>query len=219
VLVPLNLRVAVGHLNEADTGLQEAPGQQALTPEGRSDRIIHPVQLQRLGSLSREILDYRHLPLHPEGQLERLDPAFQRLIWARLLQVLAVHLRERVQLQALNIRRGSSFAVDVLDLRPVRGDGGVADGRTGASSWQERRAPVIDPAVAEGRADGDEPGQVPVLGPEAVGDPRAHTGPDEVVAAGVELEAGRPRAPGWCRRRNSGRKDRQRAARRGGRAR
>ena len=42
--------------------------------------------------------------------------------------------------------------------------------------------------MGQRRADGDEAGQVRVLGAQAVGDPRAHAGPDEVVAAGVQLE-------------------------------
>ena len=53
---------------------------------------------------------------------------------------------------------------------------------------QERGAPVVHAAVGERRADGDEGGQVLVLGAEPVGDPRAHARPDEVVAAGVQLQ-------------------------------
>src|SRR5262245_12684384 len=53
---------------------------------------------------------------------------------------------------------------------------------------EESRCVVVDAAMSQRGADGDEAGQVLVFGAEAIGDPRAHAGADEGVAAGVQFE-------------------------------
>ena len=66
----------------------------------------------------------------------------------------------------------------------------VADGGAVVGGGKERGRVVLHAAVLVGRADGDERGQVLVLGPQPVGDPRAHRGPHEAVAARVHGENG-----------------------------
>ena len=45
--------------------------------------------------------------LHAEGQLERRDAAFERLILAGLFQAIAVHLLDQVELEPLQRRERS----------------------------------------------------------------------------------------------------------------
>ena len=58
----------------------------------------------------------------------------------------------------------------------------------GVRRGQEGRAVSIHSAVRQRGTDGDEAGQVQVLGSKAIGDPGAHAGTDERVAAGVQLQ-------------------------------
>ncbi len=101
----------------------------------------------------------------------------------------AVHRLDEVELEALG-RGVEPRVLDVAD--PGLGDGLalVADAGRLAGRRQEGAAVVLRPAVAPGRLDGDEAGQVVVLGPEAVERPRPQRGPDELRAAGVQHQIG-----------------------------
>ena len=187
VLVPLHEGVAVGHLHEPHAPLGEPAGHQALAAEVGGDRVVQAVELAGRPRLARDVLDLGHGGLHPEGELERVQAPFEGLILARLLHVLAVDLVEQVELEALDVPRQVPVG-DVAHAGLVGGGAGVPQGGPLVRGGEEGRAPVVHAAVGEGRADGDEAGEVPVLGPEPVGDPRAHARPDEVVAAGVQLQ-------------------------------
>ena len=52
---------------------------------------------------------------------------------------------------------------------------------------KECRTPVVDAAKGQRRADRDKGRQILVLGSQSVADPRAHAGPHEIVAAGMQL--------------------------------
>ena len=108
-----------------------------------------------------------------------------------LLQVVAIHLLDQVEVQTLQSVRCGRVR-DERDLRPVGADPGRADRRTLIDRRQERRAPVVHAAVAEVRADGDVSREVLVLGPEPVRDPGPHARPDERIAAGVEFQQRSP---------------------------
>ena len=64
----------------------------------------------------------------------------------------------------------------------------VAQGRALVGGGEKGRTPVIHAAMPEGGADGDEAGEILVLAAKAVGDPRAHAGAHEIVAAGVYFQ-------------------------------
>ena len=68
------------------------------------------------------------------------------------------------------------------------GDAGVAQRRALISRGQEGRAVIVFGAVRQRGANRDEAGQVLILGAQAIGDPRAHAGTDERVAAGVQFQ-------------------------------
>ncbi len=176
-------------LDEPDPALGETSGHEALPAEVAGGRVIEAIEPLRRRRFLRNLLDLRRRRLHPERQLERRDPALERRIGPGLIQVVAIHLLDQVQIQALQLP-GCGCVRDERDLRPVRADPRRADGRALIDRRQERRAPVVHAAVAEIRADGDEPRQVLILGPEPVRDPRAHARPDERIAAGVELQEG-----------------------------
>ena len=53
VLVPLHLRIAVGHLNETHAALGEAAGQQTLPAEVGGERIVQPVEPARRRRIRR----------------------------------------------------------------------------------------------------------------------------------------------------------------------
>ena len=65
---------------------------------------------------------------------------------------------------------------------------GVADGGALILARQKAGTPVVGSAMAERRLDGDEAGQVLILGSEPVQDPRAHARAFELEHAGVELQ-------------------------------
>ena len=80
------------------------------------------------------------------------------------------------------------FAAQIADSSFLRLRARVAERRALEQRRQERRRPVVDPAVSERRTDRDEPWQVLVLAAEAVQRPTPDARPDERVAAGVDLQ-------------------------------
>jgi hypothetical protein len=76
VLIPLDLAVAVGHLNEPDAPFGEAAGHQTHPAEVRGDRIIHAVERLRRLRIRPRSSDLGHFGLHAEGEFERSDAGF-----------------------------------------------------------------------------------------------------------------------------------------------
>ena len=107
MLVPLHVRIAVRDLDEADSPLGKPPRQEALTAKVRGQGVIQSVGLQGRRMLAGERLDFRHRGLHPEGQLERVEAALEVEIRADSAQVIAVQIREQVELHPLEFARGS----------------------------------------------------------------------------------------------------------------
>src|SRR5262249_55983253 len=71
-----------------------------------------------------------------------------------------------------------------------RGNPDGADRSARVRRRQKGRAVVVGATVALSRADGEEAWHALVLGSQTIGDPRAHAGPHEGVAAGVQFEQG-----------------------------
>ena len=110
VLVPLHFAVAVRDLKEPHAPLQKAAGQQTLSSEILRHRIIDAVQFLRRVALAGQVLHLRHCRLHPKGQLERIETAFQSLIAPRHFQVIAVHRGDQIQLLPLQLRIDAGVA-------------------------------------------------------------------------------------------------------------
>ena len=186
VLIPLDVAVAVSHLNEPHATLGEPSRHQAHPSEVCVDRIIHSVELLRGEGLARQVLDERHGRLHPEGQLERVDPCFERCFGTARSLMFAVHRFESFELQPLYVAWQIGI-VDVTDASLVRRNARIAERRSLIGRWQEGRSPVVDATVAKRRADRDERGEVGVVGSQTVTDPRTDARSNEVVAPRVEL--------------------------------
>ena len=103
VLVPL---VAVRDLHEPHAALREPPRHQALAAEVSRRLVVESVKLARRGGFAGDVLHLGRGRLHAEGQLERRDAAFQRLILVRLFQTIAIHLLDQVELEPLQRPRG-----------------------------------------------------------------------------------------------------------------
>jgi len=125
------------------------------------------------------------LGLHAEGELEGLDARGEGGVGPGEPEVLALEVGEEVELGPLDGAFEGGGEV---------GDGGLIDGDAAADAGalvdggEEGVGPVGDAAVAERGVDGDEGGEVGVLGAKAVGDPRAHAGAYLGLRAGVELQ-------------------------------
>ena len=175
VLVPLHDRVAVRDLDEPHAALGEAAGQQALAAEVRGDGVVQAVEPAASPATRRERSSISGISvcMRKASSNESMRPS---RAWSGpvCVEVVAVHLA-RAGRAAAAARRAASAAFLMKRTRRLLGrDAGVAERRPLVGGRQEGRAPVVDAAVRQGRADGDEAGQVLVLGPQAVGDPRAH---------------------------------------------
>ena len=186
MLVPLHLGVAMGHLNVPYARLGEPPRHETLPAEIRGDRVIDPIQRLRGRRFARDIFHPRKLGLHPECEFERIDPRLQRRLRSRLRQMPLIDLPQLRQLGFLHRPRHLGIA-DVLHPRIDRRDARVADRRPLVGRREKGRAPVVDPAMRERRADRHKRRQVRVLRPEAIRSPRANTRPHEVIAARMQL--------------------------------
>ena len=185
-MVPLRVR-AVGRLHEAHARLREAPCEEAAESEVPGHRVVEPVEPPGRLGLALDAHQLGRLGLHAEGELEGLDAALERLVRAGLLELAPLPALQEIELASLHRRRHRLVVEEVdgrlLGLHPGRADCGAVVG-----SGQEGRRVVLHAAVLVRGADGDEPGQVLVPGAQSVGDPRAHRGAHEAVAAGVHRQ-------------------------------
>src|SRR5947199_203411 len=77
--------------------------------------------------------------LHPERQLERGDPAFERGVGAGMRTMVRIHLADQVELHTLEAPGGRVGAGDERDLGLIRGDARVADRRPLVHGGEEGR--------------------------------------------------------------------------------
>ena len=185
VLVP----VAVAQLDEPDARLDEPPGQQALAAEVGGLVVVDPVEGLGRVRLPGQVHHLGQRPLHPEGQLVRLDDPLDAGVDPLALEQLAVHRLDEVELEPLGVRVEPGV-LDVAEPGRRRRADLVADPRPLVDRRQEGAAVVLRAAVAGDRLDGDEAGQVLVLGPQAVERPGPQRGPDELRAARVHHQVG-----------------------------
>src|ERR1043166_6358107 len=169
------------HLDETHAALGKSSRHQALPAQVARAILVEAVESQSFWRLTGDILQFRCSGLHAEGAFERRDAALEGGVGAGLTQALAVHLGGKVKLHALDT--GGSRAGNEWNGRAFRVGGGVADRRTVIDGWKEGAGIVVDAAVSERRADGDEAGEVLIFGAESVGDPGTHGRTDERVAA------------------------------------
>jgi len=127
--------------------------------------------------------------LEAPGELVGIGKGLELAVAGAGAELLAVEGADQLELAEL----GGGGEVRVADVAEG-GLGGLlpraAEGRALEHGGEEAAAVVAGAAVGEGRAEGDERGQVLALGAEAVGDPGPHRGPELVGGAGVEEERG-----------------------------
>ena len=147
---------------------------------------VVPYSSRTDGRLAAQIEGVGGFGLHAEGGLHGLDAAFEELVLADGLFVVAVELLHEVQLPALG-RRGQLRVPQVAD-HPFRVGDGIVEG--GALMARGQKAAAQAGAAAAAGTEDDEAGQVLVFGAQAVGDPRAHRRPRGGDVAGMKQAAG-----------------------------
>ena len=178
VVVP-RLAFAVPKLDEANASFDEASGDQKLPRlNARSVSLLHVL---------RFLLDVEgvgRLHLHPVSQLERMDASFQRGFVRAGLGVTAVQFLQQIELPPL-LAPSDLIVADVLDqLFDLRVLG--VDVRPLEDTGQERRSPVLRPRDRQAvRTHRDKAGEVLVLGPQSIRDPRTEAWPHESPVAAV----------------------------------
>ena len=181
--VPLAARARV-QLHEPDTPLHESPGEQTVLSESLRPLVAQTVGLLSLPRLTRQIDSLGCLGLHPEGEFKRCDPRLEVGVTGTKGQVFAVELIDEVQLGQLPLVADSFGVVEIQNRALARQELG--------SLMRRRHEAGTPDAVATGGLaiaveHDDETGQIPVLGAQAVIDPRPQTRPAGQDAAGVHL--------------------------------
>ena len=116
-------------LHEPDAALGQPPGHQALSGEDRRGGVVEPVEVARRLRLAVDVERLGRAGLHPEGQLERLDPRGQAAIVLAARAVQLVDPPERVELLALavgvegRVLDVGDRVLEVGDERPLIGGG------------------------------------------------------------------------------------------------
>ena len=185
VLVP-RLKAAGGviELHEPDAALHQAARQQALPAEDVGGLTVDAVEPPgRLGFALLQVKGIGGLALHAKGQLERLDPALKRLSSGRPSRCSSFKRRRTSSSRALALG-ADAIVLEVAD-RVLQ----VGDERSLVGGRQKPCAVLPCPFDQRAGADGDEPGQVLVLGAQAVGDPGAQAGAGGHSLAGVHQQA------------------------------
>ena len=168
------------------------------SPKSPATRVVEAVEPPGGLGLALDAHQFGRLGLHAERELVRFDAALQREVGSRRCELAALPALQQVDLGALH------GGADRLVLEEVDGGLGgvhprVADRGAVVGGGEERGRVVLHAAVLVRRTDGDEGGQVLVLGAEPVRDPRPHRGPHEAVAARVHREDGAAVGRRWCR--------------------
>ncbi len=187
MLVPLDVGIAVGDLDETDAALQETAGHEALAAKVFRDRVVDPVEFLGGGRFFLDLLGFGHGGLHPEGQFEVGELGVERGMITGCRVEPLVHPTEEVELLPLR-GRGDPVVADVADLGLGGREASIADWGALAIGWKKGRSPVVDPTVGKGRANGDEGGEVFVFSTQAINEPGSHAGADKLVRTGVELQ-------------------------------
>ncbi len=183
VLIPwLKAAGGVVKLDEAHAALHQAARQQALPAEGFRVFLIDAVEpLRRLG-FAGQVEGVGRLHLHAVGQLKGFDASAQPAVLGTLRAVQVVEAAKGVQLEALPVR-AHTVVLEVADRILQVGD------KSSLERGRQEAGAVLAGAFDQGPwTDGDEPGQVLVLGTQAVGHPGAQAGPGSHPLAGVHLQ-------------------------------
>jgi hypothetical protein len=186
------IALRVIHLHHADAALDEPDRHQTA-----ACRAAGPVQLQRCLALLPDIEHVWRFGLHPVGNLHRLNRRLELRILDRFaLQLHPIERFEEIQLAPLFgerellvvNERDQLLRIEVFanQLAFVLLFDFVRDERALVHRRQKRIIP-------ERRSDGgrhvgtehDEPGQIPVVGAEAVREPRSERRPADLRVAGV----------------------------------
>ena len=176
-----------GELDEADAALDEAAGHEALAPVGGGRRDGRVQAVEALGGLglAREVDELGHRGLHAVGDLVVVDGRLHLPVAADAVDEGGVEVADEAQAAPLPpVRLAGLHVAEGLGVLGI-------EHRALVDRGQEAVAEDVDPAQGDAAAAEDhEPGQVLVLGAEAVGHPRAHAGEAVERHAAVEVEVG-----------------------------
>ena len=153
-------------LDETDARLAETAGHQALPREAAGRAGLHAVRVEDGLRLLGQVEQLRHLALHLEGELVRLNHAVEPVRRVAFRGQVAVHGLDEVDLLALKglgcprLQVGEIAAV--VDPRPLE------------MGRQERAAVVDRPAEVRRRVDRHVAGHVLILRSQPIHEPRPH---------------------------------------------
>ncbi len=180
VVVPAGAR----ELDEAHAFFREPPGHEALRAEARGLGVVRAVECADVRGLVAEVEHAGDGGLHFVGEFEGLDGAFE-------FGVRRVALRERAAVQLLDeIDLPALAVVGEARVEIRQAASAEAEARALVAGGEKCGAVVPRAAKVGDGIDGDVAGEVRALRAEAVGDPRAHRGADEIFAAGVQRDDG-----------------------------
>ena len=172
----MGVPAAVIHLNEANSLLSKAAGQQAL-----SRKVIvavtsaNAIHLQCLGLLIRDVHEVWHFSLHAECQFVALNDTFNLVIGFVALESFLVEALHQVKLLALR-RRGERTVTQVghATIATVAARGAFhANARSLIHGRQEARAVVLCAPVSGGWIECDEARKILIDSAQSVQRPRS----------------------------------------------
>ena len=179
---------AVVELDEANAALDQTPGQQAVAAEAVGVGLLQAVELAGGGGFVLEPDGLGDAGLHPGGEFVGADPGREGGVPGVLVLERPIHPVEHRHADlavGLGERAGGEEVGDRL--------AGGPEGHPLVRGGEETGRPVDCPArrLATGVGQDDEGGQVLVVGPQAVRQPRPQGGEAVEGEAGVHQEGGR----------------------------
>ncbi len=128
VLVARDVAVPVGgvhtvarpNLHKTDAALDQPAREQAAPAEIRAHRIIQAVQLLRRVRFAADVGGFRRRHLHAERELVRRNPGGQLRVMISRIEMLLVHLAQRVEKIALFLRLHARRTAEIENLIPAR---------------------------------------------------------------------------------------------------
>ena len=180
----VGIPVAMSALHKAHAGFAEASGHEALFGEGLGGVGVGAVEFFDVIRFAGNVLHAGDFHLHFEGEFVGRDARFEFAVGSALREVFFVEGSEQVEFLALL----GAILKRVVDEGDFHLGCFAANAGAGVFRREEGGGPGARAAVAAGRIDGDEAGEVFVFAAETVVDPRAHRRAGEGVGAGVQFE-------------------------------
>lgn len=187
MLVPLDFAIAVCDLDEAYTAFEESPSHQALSSEVFGYGVIDTILSKGRFGFALKVLDFWDTRLHSESEFKSAESAGEVVFAGVLFCEIFVEFAEQIELVSLlySIEFWRGYMLNCCIYCALTR---VPNGCALAIGGEECGSPIVYTTVSEGRADGDEGGEVLVFSTESVGNPSPHAWAHELIATGVDFQ-------------------------------